>query len=105
MKLDVVLIGLALSAVVMFSRMAPFALLAGRNIHPRLRKLIEIMPGCAIAGFMTTWALPGESESVIDKLPLWLGGLTAMAICLPTGRLLLGMVAGLSVAALGSLAL
>lgn len=105
MKLDVVLIGLALSAVVMFSRMAPFALLAGRNIHPRLRKLIEIMPGCAIAGFMTTWALPGEGESVIDKLPLWLGGLTAMAICLPTGRLLLGMVAGLSVAALGSLAL
>lgn len=105
MKLDVVLIGLALSAVVMFSRMAPFALLAGRNIHPRLRKLIEIMPGCAIAGFITTWALPGEGESVIDKLPLWLGGLTAMAICLPTGRLLLGMVAGLSVAALGSLAL
>lgn len=105
MKLDVVLIGLALSAVVMFSRMAPFALLAGRNIHPRLRKLIEIMPGCAIAGFMTTWALPGEGEGVIDKLPLWLGGLTAMAICLPTGRLLLGMVAGLSVAALGSLAL
>lgn len=105
MKLDVVLIGLALSAVVMFSRMAPFALLAGRNIHPRLRKLIEIMPGCAIAGFMTTWALPVEGESVIDKLPLWLGGLTAMAICLPTGRLLLGMVAGLSVAALGSLAL
>lgn len=105
MKLDVVLIGLALSAVVMFSRMAPFALLAGRNIHPRLRKLIEIMPGCAIAGFMTTWALPGEGESVIDKLPLWLGGLTAMAICLPTSRLLLGMVAGLSVAALGSLAL
>ena len=105
MRLDVILIGLALSAVVMFSRMAPFALLAGRNIHPRLRKLIEIMPGCAIAGFMTTWALPGEGESVIDKLPLWLGGLTAMAICLPTGRLLLGMIAGLSVAALGSLAL
>ena len=105
MRLDVILIGLALSAVVMFSRMAPFALLAGRNIPPRLRKLIEIMPGCAIAGFMTTWALPGEGESVIDKLPLWLGGLTAMAICLPTGRLLLGMVAGLSVAALGSIAL
>ena len=105
MRLDVILIGLALSAVVMFSRMAPFALLAGRNIHPRLRKLIKIMPGCAIAGFMTTWALPGEGESVIDKLPLWLGGLTAMAICLPTGRLLLGMIAGLSVAALGSLAL
>ena len=105
MRLDVILIGLALSAVVMFSRMAPFALLAGRNIHPRLRKLIEIMPGCAIAGFMTTWALPGEGETVIDKLPLWLGGLTAMAICLPTGRLLLGMIAGLSVAALGSLAL
>jgi len=104
-RLDVVLIGLALSAVVMLSRMGPFALLAGRTIHPRLRKLIEIMPGCAIAGFMTTWALPGEGEGMIDKLPLWLGGLTAMAICLPTGRLLLGMVAGLSVAALGSLAL
>ncbi len=105
MRLDVVLIGLALSAVVMLSRMGPFALLAGRTIHPRLRKLIEIMPGCAIAGFMTTWALPGEGEGMIDKLPLWLGGLTAMTICLPTGRLLLGMVAGLSVAALGSLAL
>ena len=44
MRMDVFLIGLALSAVVMISRMGPFALLAGRTIHPRLRKLIEIIP-------------------------------------------------------------
>lgn len=105
MRMDVVLLGFALSAVVMVSRMGPFALLAGRQIHPRLRKLIEIMPGCAIAGFMTTWALPGEGEGLLNKLPFWLGGATAMAICLPTGRLLLGMVAGLGVAALATLTL
>ena len=44
MRMDVVLLGFALSAVVMVSRMGPFALLAGRQIHPRLRKLIEIIP-------------------------------------------------------------
>lgn len=105
MRTEVVVIGLILSAVVMISRVAPMALLGRRQLPVRLRRLIEILPGCAIAGFMTTWALPGEGEGMIDKLPLWLGGLTAMTICLPTGRLLLGMVAGLSVAALGSLAL
>lgn len=103
MRAEIILLGFALSAVVMVSRMGPFALLAGRQIHPRLRKLIEIMPGCAIAGFMTTWALPGEGEGLLDKLPLWIGAGTAMAICLTSGRLLLGMVAGLTVAALGSL--
>jgi len=105
MRLDVVLLGFALSAVVMISRMAPFALLSGRSLHPRLRKLIEIMPGCAIAGFIATWAIPGDGEALLDKVPLWLGGLTAMAICLPTGRLLIGMIAGLCVPSLSSLIL
>ena len=67
MRAEIILLGFALSAVVMVSRMGPFALLAGRQIHPRLRKLIEIMPGCAIAGFMTTWALPGEGEGLLAK--------------------------------------
>ena len=105
MRWEVVLIGLALSAVVMISRMGPFALLAGRSIHPRLRKLIEVMPGCAIAGFLITWAMPAEGDAMVEKLPLWLGSLTGIAICWPTGRLLLSIVAGLSVASLGSLVL
>ena len=103
MRMEIILVGLALTCVVMLSRVGPFALLAGRNIHPRLRKLIEIMPGCAIAGFLTTWALPQDGEMIIEKLPVWIGAIAAMAVCLPTGRLLLGMVVGLSIAALGSL--
>jgi len=102
-RLDVVLIGLALSAVVMISRMGPFALLAGRTLHPRVRKMIEVMPGCAIAEFLSTWALPSEGDAMVEKLPLWLGSLTGIAICWPTGRLLLSILAGLSVASLGSL--
>lgn len=99
MRLDVVLIGLALSTVVMLSRMGPFALLAGRTIHPRLRKLIEIMPGCAIAGFMTVWALPGEGETLLSTASVVAGAMVALAICVPTGRLLLAMLAGLAVSA------
>lgn len=105
MRWDIVLIGLALSAVVMLSRMGPFALLAGRQIHPRLRKLIEVMPGCAISGFLITWALPGEGEGLMEQLPLWIGSLTGMAICLATGRLLVSIVVGLTIASLGSVVL
>ena len=105
MRWEVVALGLALSAVVMISRGAPLALLANRQLHPRLRKLIEVMPGCAIAGFLTIWALPGEGEALMVKAPAWIGGLVGLAVTLPTGRLLIGMLAGLSVAAAVSLVL
>jgi len=105
MRWEVVILGLALSAVVMISRGAPLALLANRRLHPRLRKLIDVMPGCAIAGFLTIWALPGEGEVLIDKAPIWLGGLVGLGLTWPTGRLLIGMVAGLVVAAVVSLLL
>ena len=105
MRWEVVALGLALSAVVMISRGAPLALLANLALHPRLRKLIEVMPGCAIAGFLTIWALPGETQGLVDKAPVWLGGLVGLGLTWPTGRLLLSMVVGLGVAAAVSLLL
>ena len=64
-----------------------------------LRRLIETLPGCAIAGFMTVWALPGEGETLRSTVSVVAGALVALAICIPTGRLLLAMLAGLAVAA------
>lgn len=99
MRTEVVVIGLILSAVVMISRVAPMALLGRRQLPVRLRRLIEILPGCAIAGFMTVWALPGEGETLLSTASVVAGAMVALAICVPTGRLLLAMLAGLAVSA------
>lgn len=99
MRTEVVIIGLIMSAVVMISRVAPMALLGQRKLPLRLRRLIEILPGCAIAGFMTVWALPGEGQTLGSTLSVVVGALVALTICIPTGRLLLAMIAGLAVAA------
>lgn len=99
MRTDVVIIGLILSAVVMVSRVAPMALLGQRQLPVRLRRLIAILPGCAIAGFMTVWALPGEGETLLSTASVVAGAMVALAICVPTGRLLLAMLAGLAVSA------
>jgi branched-subunit amino acid transport protein len=98
-RTEVILIGLILSAVVMISRVAPMALLGQRELPVRLRRLIETLPGCAIAGFMTVWAMPGEDETLRSSFSVVAGALVALAICIPTGRLLLAMLAGLAVAA------
>ena len=99
MRTEVVVIGLMLSAVVMISRVAPMALLGQRQLPVRLRRLIAILPGCVIAGFMTIWALPGEGETLLSTASVVAGAMVAMAICVPTGRLLLAMLAGLAVSA------
>ncbi len=48
---------------------------------------------------MTVWALPGEGETLRSTVSVAAGALVALAICIPTGRLLLAMLAGLAVAA------
>ena len=99
-RTEIVIIGLILSAVVMISRVAPMALLGQRQL-PRAPAATDRDPaGLRDRRVHDGLGLPGEGETLRSTVSVVAGALVAwLIICIPTGRLLLAMLAGLAVAA------